>query len=39
MFLAMFGVMIARPDEYSHPHGRTHDETTTAADQPADRPD
>ena len=30
MFAAMFVVMIARPDEYSHAHGETHDGDATA---------
>ena len=29
MFVAMFGVMAARPDEYSHPHG--HHQLATSA--------
>jgi hypothetical protein len=39
MFVAMFVVMIARPDEYSHARGETHDRATTARAHLAGRTD
>jgi hypothetical protein len=39
MFIAMFAVMIARPDEYSHGSGGDHDGTTTARAHLAARAD
>jgi hypothetical protein len=39
MFIAMFVVMIARPDEYSHARRETHDGATTARSQLATRTD
>jgi len=39
MFTAMFIVMIARPHEYSHARGETHDGATTARTQLAARTD
>jgi hypothetical protein len=39
MFGAMFAVMIARPDEYSHGRGESHDGAAAARAQLAARPD